>query len=462
MATNSVKPFDYHIIDTFANYDTRSLLCGKKFTNYHKSILLEVIRYYANKDFRGITDTAREIIRYVQSIFDNNPNVTYDDLMKLFHSESNECMLAYILVAYNDDNIDIILKCMYTFCRVLPFDNRTEWYDNYRLNNYGNPLNMIMWHKYDCEDVYTLDEHEPLPINTSVDINFNKVVKRLVGSLRAFIIDHGLYPSGKSGVTSSPPPNSSSASSPSRTSSSSGTSASAITVQRSKKPLKRFRLSDAYSDVLTKRHQKRKTKLSTSMSGGDIEDYTYDSVYHSFRNGKKDEGSRNLTAEQICDECYLHYPYFFGGAHGCDVFRTYLTLSIDELTKFFERYPSAKVGYILNTATYESGRGEHWIALELSKRKARLICSQASDFGAFHDGGKLDEALQQHLYGQEHNITRFQTDSYSCGIFSALSLYELLMTNSIDKAVERIGNNGEKLKTGKDINDIRDKWAGTK
>lgn len=451
--SNDVEPFNYRIIDTFAKYDTRSLLCGKKFTDYHKRILLAVIRYYANKDFRGITDTAREIIRYVQSIFDNNPNVTYDDLMKLFHAESNECMLAYILVAYNDDNIDIILKCMYTFCRVLPFDYKTEWYDNYRLNNYGNPLNMIMWHKYDCDDVYTLDEYEPLPIDRSVSLDFKKVVKRLVGSLRAFIIDHNLYPGETVKSTSSS----------SSTSSSASTKTQSITIRQSKKPLKRFRMSDAYNTALSKRHQKRKAKLSKSIAGGDIEHYTADTASpHTFRPGKEDVGSRNLSAEQICDECYLHYPYFFGGSHGCDVFKTYLTLSLEELTKFFKRYPSAKVGYILNTATYESGRGEHWIALELSKGKARLICSQASDFSAFHDNGELDLTLRRLMYGQEYNMERIQADGYSCGIFSALSLYELLMTNSIDKAVQRIGNNGEKLKTGKDINDIRDKWAGTK
>lgn len=473
-------PFDYHIDDTFVRYDTRSLLCGKHFSRYHKRILLEVIRYYANKEFRGSTATEQAIIDYVQSVFDSNPNITYEDLMKLFHSTSNECMLAYILVAYNNDNIDLILRCMYTFCRVLPFDTRTEWYDNYRLNNYGNPLNMIMWHDYDCDDVYTISAPFPNDINTSVQLDFNKVVKRLVGSLRAFIVDHGLYPNEvKSNMNPAivnqqgTNPNSTSPGIPTRIptidrprdrSRSRVTGGSVMKSQpTSRSSSKRIMsssnlLRDTYHSFITKRYAKRKQKLS----GGDIESFVTDSSVTPFRSDKKDKLSLNLTSEQICDECYKHYPYFFGGAHGCDVFDTYLTLSIDEITNFFKRYPSAKIGYILNTATYESGKGEHWVALELSKGKAKLICSQASDFGAFHDNGKLDRSLQQHMYGQSHNINRFQSDNYSCGIFSALSLYELFMTGSIEATAKRIGDNGESLKPGKNINDIRELWAGTK
>lgn len=469
----NIPPFNYHIDDTFVRYDTRSLLCGKHFSSYHKRIVLEAIRYYANKQFQGSTQTEREIIRYIQSVFDANPNITYDSLMKLFHATSNECMLAYILVAYNNDNIDLILRCMYTFCRVLPFDNKTEWYDNYRLNNYGNPLNMIMWHDYDCDDVYTISSPFPNDINTSVSLNFNKVVKRMVGSLRAFIIDHGLYPNevksnmnptrtnlNGGSIMSSRVSSSASSSSPTSTASLSSSSTSSPSSNTTSKHFMSSRdlLRNTYHSFITKRYAKRKQKLS----GGDIESYTSDSTVTPFRSGKNDKLSLNLTAEQICDECYKHYPYFFGGAHGCDVFDTYLSLSIDEISDFFKRYPSAKIGYILNTATYESGKGEHWVALELSKGKAKLICSQASDFGGFHDNGKLDRSLQQHLFGQSNNPIRFQIDSYSCGIFSALSLYELFMTGSIEDAVAKIGTNGESLKHGKDINDIRELWAGTK
>lgn len=464
----SLPPFDYQIVDTFANYDTRSLLCGRAFTNYHKHILLEVIRYYAYKSFKGSTETEQTIIKYIQAVFDSNPNITYEDLMKLLHAKSNECMLAYILVAYNNDNIDIILRCMYTFCRVLPFNTKTEWYDNYRLNNYGNPLNMIMWHDYDCDDVYTLSAPFPNDIDNSVSLNFNKVVKRLVGSLRAFVIDHELYPNSvkSNGIKGGTSLHTSAQTLKDNHSRSVSVKSTSPLVVKHKRILKNTHslpsaLSTHQSFVNT-RYKRRHERLTTRFTGGDIESYTSDRPTTPFRSGKNDSLSRNLTAEQICDECYTHYPYFFGGAHGCDVFDTYLTLSIEELTLFFKRYPSAKVGYILNTGTYASGDGEHWVALELSQGQAKLICSQGSGFGSFHDNGKLDRELQRNMYGQRHNIVHFQTDSYSCGIFSALSLYELLMTNSIEASVAKIGTNGESLAKGKDINDIRELWAGTK
>lgn len=445
----TIRPFDYRIEDTFVKYNTRSLLCGKTFTEYYKRILLEVIRYYSLKEFRGETETERKIIEYVQHVFDTKPDITYDELMKLFHATTNECMLAYILVAYNNENISIILHCMYTFCRVLPFDSSTEWYDNYRLNNYGHPLNMIMWNDYDSEDTYTISQRFPNDINTSVSLDFNRIVKRLVGPLRAFIIDHDLYPTkGNKSISVGNVQSNGRAS---------------MTINMARKISRQKQISrSVYYNSINNKYNRRKTKLSKrGVKGGDIEAYTTDTNVTAFRPNKKDNLSKQLTAEQICDECYRHYPYFFVGAHGCDVFDTYLSPNIEELTRFFERYPSANVGYILNTATYASGKGEHWVALELSKGKAKLVCSQASDFGGFHDDGRLDQTLQRYMYGQEHNMVRFQTDSYSCGIFSALSLYEMLVTGSIEKAVEKIGTNGESLKAGMDINDIRSLWAGT-
>lgn len=454
----TLQPFDYVIEDTFVKYNTRSLLCGKTFTNYHKRVLLEVIRYYASKQFKGNTDTERQIIEYIQKVFDTKPDISYDELMRLFHATSNECMLAYILVAYNDENISIILHCMYTFCRVLPFNSSTEWYDNYRLNNYGHPLNMIMWNDYDNDDTYTIDRKFPNDINSNVRLDFNRFVKRLVGPLRAFIIDHGLYPNS----TNKPASNTNARSN--------GQSMSVMNAKRGRPKTKQ---SIDYFKYIDKKYNSRRSKLtsratmnyvvgnSRGIGGGDVEAFTTDASVTPFRANKQDKLSRNLTAEQICDECYQHYPYFFVGAHGCDVFDTYLSPTIEDLTLFFERYPSAKVGYILNTATYSSGRGEHWVALELSKGKAKLICSQASDFNGFHDDNRLHRTLQQKLYGLEHNMVRFQTDSYSCGIFSALSLYKLLVTGSIDKTVDEIGTNGESLKAGMNINDIRAIWAGT-
>lgn len=470
-----IGEFEYHITDTFIKYDTRSLLCGKTFTPYHKSILLEVIRYYAHKEYTGMTNTEQLIIEYVQKIFDADENVTYDDLMSIFNARSNECMLAYILIGYNNDNLDLILRCMYTFCRVLPFHQSTEWYDNYRLNNYGNPLNMIMWKDYDCSDTYTINEAYPHDINKSVEINYKKVAKRLVGSLRAFIIDHDLFPNKVKDVAKINGGDVNSAmNGNNNVNNKMNNNAHDATNNANNNANKHKRLSlkqlytqtydhqylnQLYHDFVDKKFKKRKNKLS--LTGGDIEDELTD-IHTAYRLNKNDTKSKGLTAEQICDLAYEHFPYFYGGAHGCDVFDTPLSCSLEEIDLFLKRYPSAKIGYILNTSTYASGGGEHWVALELSKGQAKLICSQASSFNSFHDNGKLDSTLQALGYGQIRNEVSFQTDTYSCGIFSALSLYLLLISGgNIRKTVDMIGTNGENIAKGMDINDIREKWAGT-
>lgn len=400
--SNSDNEMRFKIEDTFVKYNTNSILFGKTITQYAKDVIFNVIKYYNNKDISGNTDLKRRIIKYLNKLF-NDKELNYDKLMQKFNAQTNECLLGYMLIAYQNENLDLMLRTMYTFGRVLPLDYKTEWFDNYRLNAYGNVLNMVMWKKYDSKDVYTIDE-EPKPINKSVQLPFNKVVKYMVGSLRAFIIDHELYPN-------------------------------------------------------------KSSELHKQLNGGDIEAIVSPSNYHKMKETATDEG-KNKTAEEICDECYMHYPFYFGGSHGCDVFSLGMTLTIKEIKMFLDRYPSARVGYILNTATYKSGKGEHWVALEFTQGKAKMICSQQSDFSVFHDGGVLRRSIHEICYGEEWNNRLIQLDSYACGCYSAIGLLQLLRFGQIDKAVDAIGVNMENL--GKDVGKasnveiVIDKIAGTK
>ena len=333
---DSDNEMKFKIEDTFVKYNTNSILFGKTITQYAKDIIFNVIKYYNSKDINGNTDLKQRIIKYLNKLF-NDKELNYDKLMQKFNAQTNECLLGYMLIAYQNENLDLMLRTMYTFGRVLPLDYKTEWFDNYRLNAYGNVLNMVMWKKYDSNDVYTIDE-EPKPINKSVQLPFNKVVKYMVGSLRAFIIDYDLYPN----------------------------------------------------------------KLNTQLNGGDIEAIVSPNDYHKIKEMVSD-GGKNKTAEEICDECYTHYPFYFGGSHGCDVFSLGMTLTIKEIKMFLDRYPSARIGYILNTATYRSGKGEHWVALEFTQGRAKLICSQQSDFSVFHDSGVLRRSIHEICYGEEWN-----------------------------------------------------------
>ena len=191
---------------------------------------------------------------------------------------------------------------------------------------------------------------------------------------------------------------------------------------------------------------------NASLQGGAQSDDLLDGLLNGVVDGNLNEQpfttlSTSKTPKEICDLCYKRYPFFYGGSHGCDVFdMPTLSLSLEEIKQFLDRYPSARVGYILNTATYASGNGEHWVALELTKGKARLVCSQQSDFNTFKDGGRLRNELHRLGFGEEWNTREIQKDEHACGMFSAMSLMKLLQyRGDINKAVDSIGVNMTEL-----------------
>lgn len=440
----SVERFEdirFKITDTFAEYNTNTVMYGKKITPYAKLIIFNVIRYYNSKDISESGLKGR-IIKYLNKLF-KSEHLDYDILMRKFNAQTTECLLAYMLIAFQNNSLDLMLRTMYTFGRVLPMNKKSDWFDNYRLNAYGNVLNMVMWKKYDKPDVYTINS-EPEVIDKSVSINFAKAVKYFVGSLRAFIIDEELYPNT---ITTS---NIESLNNVVQYES------SINKYDAVKRKHKQYKHNEMYG---SKRFKDLKLKLG--VIGGDIADIIAPREYKS-----KDINSNNKSAEDICDECYLHYPYFFGGAHGCDVFDLGYTLTIDEIKAFLNRYPSAHVGYILNTATYKSGKGEHWVALEFTKGSAKLICSQCSDFSCFKDGGKLRSAIRSAGFGEEYNSKKIQIDNYSCGSWSFCSLLELLRYGDIRKAVDAMGVNltnfGKEIGKSSNSDLVRKKIVGFK
>lgn len=474
-STNPENDLGFTIKDSFVKFDTKSMLYGKQITPYYSAVLMEIVKYYEKqKDITGNTEIKEKIIRYIHKIFEENGNMNLPQLMRYFNAQTIECLLAYLLIAYQTNRLDLILRATYTFGRVLPLKCKSEWFDNYRLNAYGNVLNMVMYKRFDENGIFTIEE-EPKPINENVKLSFYpKVLKFLVGSLRMFIIINELDPKqikskmgGNSGFDETPtnqPTN--------------GNESLTMMTGGKKKLTQSFAplTTTPQTDELPQTGQEDHTMNETEFAqlfdpnNGDNENvpdfinaqtlaeneyqpndmfYTnemVDPMDNDVMRLLMGSGKSGYSDEQICDECYKRYPFFFGGAHGCDVFGiSNMSLSIDEITQFLNRYPSARVGYILNTATYRSGRGQHWVALELTLNHAKLICSQRSDFTVFSDGGELIGELKSHRYNMEHNDKNIQTDNYACGTYAFISLMELLRYGDIHKAVERIGVNMSSL-----------------
>lgn len=497
----------FRIRDTFRDYRTNNLLFGKVLTPYAKDVIMEVIKFYQSLNIEGNTDVKRNIIKFLNHVL-KDKDINYDKLMERFHAESNECLLAYMLIAFQNEDLDLMLRTMYTFGRVLPLKTITEWFDNYRLNTYGNCLNLVEYKRYDCKFVYAVD-YDSEDVNEDIEINYDRVVKFLVGSLRAFIIDRELYPEKYAkmprvetkrpvgnerterknapvsmpkgrmkgmpmsdvlvslvddmdeerirGETRAQMKASTSAQMKAQMQASMSSSPSAQMKAQMKAQLKastsaltsaqtRASTSSSISTSMKAQMQASPSHFPASLQGGAQSDDLLDGLLNGVVDGNLNEQpftslSTNKTPKEICDLCYKRYPFFYGGSHGCDVFDIpTLSLSLEEIKQFLDRYPSARVGYILNTATYASGNGEHWVALELTKGKARLVCSQQSDFNTFRDGGRLRNELHRLGFGEEWNTREIQKDDHACGMFSAMSLMKLLQyRGDINKAVDSIG-----------------------
>ena len=175
----------------------------------------------------------------------------------------------------------------------------------------------------------------------------------------------------------------------------------------------------------------------------------------------------NDTATKMLDSLVKKYPYFTGCTHGCDVFTPDFkdkSVSIGDISEFCKRYPLSIVGYILNTKTYKSGRGQHWMALLFKYKKCYLICSQKSDFSAFEEK-TLEEDLGRYGFSKVWNLEEIQHDPSSCGLYSVLANLCFIIKGSGDnepnivKIVDMIGDKGENInKDG--IYVIKKKLAG--
>ena len=174
-------------------------------------------------------------------------------------------------------------------------------------------------------------------------------------------------------------------------------------------------------------------------------------------------------AIELLDKLNLKYSYYTGCTHGCDVFEPDFrskSVSIRDISEFCKRYPYSIVGYILNTKTYKSGKGQHWMALLFKCSKVYLICSQGSGYDSFEDKN-LEKELEECGFSKEWNTETIQIDHSSCGLYSVLSNLSFIMNAGGDRKpnitniVDMIGYEGKGI-NNEGIYTIKKKLAGYK
>ena len=167
----------------------------------------------------------------------------------------------------------------------------------------------------------------------------------------------------------------------------------------------------------------------------------------------------NEEALEYLDKLVYKYPYFTFQCHGCDCFHIpSKTCNIGDIYEFTKRYPNTLIGGILNTETYASGKGQHWMCMMFLNSQVYLICSQASKFSDFHDGGRLEKELNAYGFGKQYNKIQIQHDPSNCGLYSVLfnimSIIQLDKLNqnqtedpflNLNEIVNEVGRNAKKI-----------------
>lgn len=157
----------------------------------------------------------------------------------------------------------------------------------------------------------------------------------------------------------------------------------------------------------------------------------------------------NNEAINKLDKLVEKYPYFTYQCHGCDVFNiSDRCCTIKDIFQFCKRYPHTLVGGILNTETYASGKGQHWVCIMFRDSTVYLLCSQAGNFNSFNDNSENNMISELIKYGfaQKYNTELIQKDNSNCGLYSTLfNLVAIMQLDEINK------NNSVNLHGGKHL-----------
>ena len=118
----------------------------------------------------------------------------YNALKSGLKCKTNEKLLCYMMLAFKEPNDDLPIKLMHVYGRVQRLKNKNDWLNNFTINAYLDVLSLTAYHEFDNEALWTIRRENAAPINESVELNWDRVRKLLVGSLRDFMITHDVVP----------------------------------------------------------------------------------------------------------------------------------------------------------------------------------------------------------------------------------------------------------------------------
>ena len=430
--------------DDLEDYKTMTLLGSKQPTELEKQIIFRVLKFVSQR----FKPTRPE---FHQLLLESN---SYDDLKsKIKDCKTNECLLMHAGITYGLESKHLLMDTIAIHSRIKHLDSKEAWFDNFSLNSFLLQLTTVVYDKYDNSDDNFV-KSIPMPSKTNFinkpALTGGKFEKtefiNLLGGDEVENIRDTTY---------------------------------SLIYGDDMIETEIKQLSDELDEIY------EKSLNATEISGGISEnDYitldtqiggsnenifiNYDkqishpkellfhlgNEYRIFTNfGKISEDVTNSEALEMLDKLNEKYPYYTGCTHGCDVFTPMFKLksvSIEDIKEFTDRYPLSIVGYILNTKTYKSGKGQHWVAMIFKNGKCYLICSQANNFNCFEEKTLLNDLTNAH-FEMFHNPDSIQKDSCNCGLFSALANLSFLINcngftePNIKTVVDYIGVNAKNI-----------------
>ena len=477
--------------DDFDNYNTTTILGSKQPTDLEKARIFKVIEYISKTSIPNIAvEHSKEfhnLVVEISKIKSDESKESYAKKYDLLKSKiegckTNECLLLHAAKVYGLTPKSLLMETIAIHSRIKALKNKDTWFDNFSLNSFLLQLTTIVYSNYDDNsdkfiksvdfdtskynsssilsggelndktnknkkfkledksDNSTFTKNNLINKYNNFEQNFNEINDNFNNLSNEFITNRNImydYEITKTNLLGGGGNNE--------------TKTQSLTNLNTEinEPIlinKSISLTNP-KDLLFHLGNNYRTFIEFGKLATDITD--------------------NDTATKMLDSLVKKYPYFTGCTHGCDVFTPDFkdkSVSIGDISEFCKRYPLSIVGYILNTKTYKSGKGQHWMALLFKYKTCYLICSQKSDFSAFEEK-TLEENLGRYGFSKVWNLQEIQHDPSSCGLYSVLANLCFIIKGSGDnkpdiiKIVNMIGDKGENInKDG--IYVIKKKLAG--
>lgn len=418
--------------DDFDTYHTTTLLRPQSQhepTSLEKSRIMHVLSYLSSHPTSHISDSAdtqqfHNIVCEVCKM--SSDDVSKYDILKskIDGCKSNECLLLHAAKAYGLQPKSLLMDTIAIHSRIKKLEHQDAWFDNFSLNSFLLQLTTIVYDAYDNGSDMFVKSVAMIPEMNMSGGGMKDDMTTRNEMMRWMICSKSSNTSLTGGQTSS-------------------------------------RCGPNY-DV------KPTIVPSVKLSNPIALLHHLGNEYRCFVEfGLTSESVNDDKAVEMLDKLNSKYPYYTGCTHGCDVFTPMFSeksVSISDISEYCARYPLSIVGYILNTKTYKSGRGQHWVALLFKFKTCYLICSQAGGFDMFEEKSLVND-LNKCGFAKQWNSNCIQHDGSSCGMYSVLANLCFILDGcgnrepSISRVVEMIGSDGKGI-NNKGVYEIKRKLAG--